>query len=136
LFSYNEEYLTPNNVVQTTPGRSDHTVRLFPIARLYLNSPPEAPKTSAQNNPNLNDYHYDPIEISSKFWIPDITNWWRQQEEMNSKYTYHSNAVPDIFSIIPHGVGVEASCSLGGHFIRWSLSKTTGETLREQVVVR
>jgi len=42
----------------------------------------------------------------------------------------------DIFSIIPHGVGVEASFSLGRDVIGWRLSKTTGETLRENVVVR
>jgi len=42
----------------------------------------------------------------------------------------------DIFSIIPHGVGVEASFSLGRDIIGWRQSKTTGETLREKVVVR
>jgi len=42
----------------------------------------------------------------------------------------------DIFSIIPHSVGVEASCSLGRDVIGWRQSKTTGETLRENVVVR
>jgi hypothetical protein len=41
----------------------------------------------------------------------------------------------DIFSIIPHGVGVEASFSLGRDVIGWRQSKTTGETLREKVVV-
>ena len=41
----------------------------------------------------------------------------------------------DIFSIIPHGVGVEAS-SLGRDVIGWRQSKTTGETLRKKVVVR
>jgi len=42
----------------------------------------------------------------------------------------------DIFSIIPHGVGVEASFTLGRDVIGWRHSKTTGETLREKVVVR
>ena len=42
----------------------------------------------------------------------------------------------DIFSIIPHGVGVEASFSLGRDVIGWRQSKTTGESLREKVVVR
>jgi len=68
-----EEYLTPNNVAETTPGRSNHAARLLTAARLYLNSPPEAPKNWGQINPNLNDYHSDPVEISSTFWIPDIT---------------------------------------------------------------
>jgi hypothetical protein len=42
----------------------------------------------------------------------------------------------DIFSMIPHGVGVEASFSLGRDVIGWRQSKTIGETLREKVVVR
>jgi len=134
--SDDEEYLTPNNVAETTPGRSASAARLLTAARLYLNSPPEAPYNWGQINPNLNDYHSDPMEISSTFWIPDITDWWRQQEETHSKYADISNVARDIFSIIPHGVGVEASFSLGRDVIGWRQSKTTGETLHENVVVR
>jgi hypothetical protein len=76
------------------------------------------------------------MEISSTFWIPDVTDWWRQQEETHSTYADLSNVARDIFSIIPHGVGVEASISLGRDVIGWRQSKTTGETLREKVVVR
>jgi hypothetical protein len=42
----------------------------------------------------------------------------------------------NIFSIIPHGVGVETSIFLGQDVIGWRQSETTGETLSEQVVVR
>ena len=41
----------------------------------------------------------------------------------------------DVFSIIPHGVGVDAGFSLGRDAIGWRQSKTTGETLHEKVVV-
>jgi hypothetical protein len=75
LSSDDEEYLTPNNVAETTPGQSDRAARLLTAARLYLNSPHEAPKNWGQINSNLNDYHSDPMEISSTFWIPDITDW-------------------------------------------------------------
>jgi len=135
LSSDDKEYLTPNNVAETTPGRSDRAARLLTAARLYLNSPPEAPKNWRQINPNLNDYHSVPMEISSTFWIPDTTDWWRQQEETHSKYADLSNVACDIFSIRPHGVGVEASFSLGRDVIGWRQSKTTGETLREKVIV-
>jgi len=136
LSSDDEEYLTPNNVAETTPRPSDRAARLLTAARLYLNSPPEAPKNWGHINPNLNDYHSDPMEICSTFWIPHITNWWGQQEETHSKYADLSNVVHDIFSIIPHGVGVEASFSLGQDVIGWRQSKTTGETFREEVVIR
>jgi len=103
---------------------------------LYLDSPPEAPKNWGQISPNLNDYHSDPMEISSTFWLPDITDWWRPQQETHSKFADLSNVARDILSIIPDGVAVEASISLGRDVIGWRQSKTTGETLHEKVVVR
>jgi len=136
LSSDDEEYLTPNNLPGTTPGRSDRAARLMTTTRLYLNSPPKAPMNGGQINPDLNDYHSDPMEISSTFWIQDITDWWRQQEEAHSKYADLSNVSRDIFCFIPHGVGVEASYSLGRNDIGWRQSKTTGEALCENVVVR
>jgi hypothetical protein len=136
LSSYDEEYLTPKNVPETTPGCSDRAPRLLTAARLYVNSPPDAPKNWGQINPNLNDYHSGPMEISSTFWIRDITDWWRQQEETQSRYADLSNVGRDIFSIIPHGVRVEASFSLGREVIGWRQLKTTGETLRKKVVTR
>jgi len=104
--SGDEEDLTPNNGPETTPGRSDRTARSLSAARLYFPSPPQAPKNWGQIHPNLDDYHSDPIEISSTVWIPDITDWWRQQEKTHSKYADLSNVARVIFSIIPHGVGV------------------------------
>jgi len=55
---------------------------------------------------------------------------------MHSEYADLSNVARDILSIIPHGVGVEASFSVGRDVIVWRKSKTTGETLWEKVVVR
>jgi hypothetical protein len=49
------------------------------------------------------------MEMSSTFWIPDITDWWRQQDETHSKYADLCNVARDIFLIIPHGVGVDTS---------------------------
>jgi len=40
------------------------------------------------------------------------------------------------FSIILHGVGVEARFSLGRDVIGWRQSKTTTETLRKMVILR
>jgi hypothetical protein len=136
LSSDNEEYLMPNILAETTPGRRDHTLCLLTTGRLYLNSPPEEPKNWGQINLNLNDYHADPTEISSTFWIPDRTVWWPHQEETHSKYADLSSVACDIFSIIPHAVGVEASFSLGRDIIGWRQSKMTCKTLREEVFVR
>jgi len=83
LSSNDEEYLMPNNQAETTPGQSDCAARLLTAARLYLNLPPEAAKNRGQINLNLNDYHSDPMEFSSTFCILDITNRWRQQDEIH-----------------------------------------------------
>jgi len=80
-------------------------------------------------NPNLNDDHSDTMEIGRTFWLLDITDWWHQQDETHSKYNDHSNVARDIFSIIPHGVGVEASVSLGRHVTGCRQPKTTGDKL-------
>jgi len=74
LSSDDEEDLTPNHVAEMTPGRSNHAACWLTAASLYLNLPPEAPKNWGQIIPNLNDCHYNPMGISSTFWIPDETN--------------------------------------------------------------
>jgi len=119
-----------------TPGCSYRADRLLTGARLYLNSTPEAQKNWGQIKPNLNDFHSGLMESSSTFRIQQITDWWRQQEETNTKHADLSNVDRDIFSIIPHGVGVEASDPLRQDVIGWRQSKSTAETLRDKAVVK
>ena len=135
LSSDDEEFLSPDSVAETTPGRSDCAARSVIAAKLHLNSLPEAPKNCGQIDSNLKKYHSNPMEISSTFSIPDITDWWRQQEETHSLYADLSNVVRNTLSIIPPGVGVESSFSLWQDDIGWRQSKTTGETLRKKVIV-
>jgi len=108
-----DEYLTLNNVAERRPEWIDHAARLLTAARLFFNSPSEAPKNWGQINPSFNDYHSAPMEVSSSFWVPDIPRRWRQQEETHSMYANLSNVARDIISIIPPVVGVEASFSPG-----------------------
>jgi len=136
LYCDDEEYLICNNVAKTTPGRGNRSARVLKAAKLYRNSPPELPPHWGLINLNLNDYHSDPMEISSIFWLPDITDWWGHQEETHSKYADRSNVARDIFSIIHYGVGVEASISLGRDVFGWKQSKTTGKTHRETIFVK
>jgi len=113
LSSDDDEYLMPTDVAETTPGRSDCAARLLTAGRLHLNSRPELPQSWGQINPDLNDYHSDPMELSSTFLLPDITDWWQQQKETHSKYADLSSVPRDKFSIIPLSVGVEATFPLG-----------------------
>jgi hypothetical protein len=78
------ECFTYNNVVETTPGQCNCAARLWTAVRLYLNVLPDALKNLGQINPNLIDYHSNPMVTSGTFWIPDITDWWRQQEKTHS----------------------------------------------------
>jgi hypothetical protein len=73
LYSNDNEYLMANNVAETTPGQSDCSAHLMTATWLYLNLPPELPQNWGQINPNLKDYHSNHTEISSAFWLPDIT---------------------------------------------------------------
>jgi hypothetical protein len=54
---------------------------------------------------------------------------------MLSNYANLANVACNIFSIVPHGGGVDACFSLGRDVMGWRQSKTTGETLHEKVVV-
>ena len=71
MASDDQENLTPNNVAVTTRDSAAH---LLTSARLYLNSPHQVQKNWGQMNPNRNDYHSDPMEISHTVWIPHITD--------------------------------------------------------------
>jgi len=59
------------------------------------------------------------MEISSTFGLPDMTDRWRQQEKTYCKYADFCDVAHNMFSIIQHGVGVEASFSLGRDVIGW-----------------
>jgi hypothetical protein len=89
-----------------------------------------------QINPNLSDYHSDPLKMISSLCMPDITDWWRQQKEMHSLYTDLSNVACNIISVIQDGVQLEASFSLGWDAIVWRQSKPTDVTRWEPVIVR
>ena len=65
--SDDEEYLTPNNVAKTTPGRSDCAVCLFTAARFFLNSQPEVRKNWGLIEPNIIEYDSDRMEICRTF---------------------------------------------------------------------
>jgi hypothetical protein len=130
MSSDDEEYLTSDNMAETIPGRSDNAAHLWAAGGPYFTPLPETPKNWGQINPNLDDCHSDPMEFINTLWIPDITDWWYQQGETHCRNTNHSNVAHDIFSIIPHGVALEASFSLGRDVIIWRhKSKTTGQTL-------
>ena len=64
LPSNDAKYLTPEYVAETTPTRNNRTAHLLTSAWLNLISPPEEPKNWGQCNPNFNDEHSDPTEIS------------------------------------------------------------------------
>jgi len=106
ILSDDAENSLPNNVAQTIPGQSYRAACLMTAATLHLNLLPEARKYGAQIDPSLNDYHADPMHISSSFGRPVITNWQRQQEETQWMYVDHPIMACNIFSIVPHTVGV------------------------------
>jgi hypothetical protein len=75
LSSDDKDNLMPDNVAETTPGQCDRAAQSLTTVRLYVNLPPEPPINWGQINPNLNEYDSNQTELSSTFWIPDITDW-------------------------------------------------------------
>jgi len=108
LSSNDEEYLTATSAAEMTLRWSDCTASVLAAARLYLSPLVEAPTNWGQVNAYLKDSHTDCMEIDHALWLPDITNWWSQQEEMHSKYIDFSCVACGIFSIIPHCDRAEA----------------------------
>jgi hypothetical protein len=76
----NEQYVMLNNVAKTIPRQRDRAPCLLTAARLHLNLPPDAPTNWGPIIPNLNNYRFDQMEISSIFLILGIPDWWHQQE--------------------------------------------------------
>jgi len=127
--------MTPDDVAETTPWQIDRADPLLPPTSLCLNSLTEVPKNLGQINTNPNDYQSDPMEISSTLWIPDITDWWRYQEETHSMSVAFSNVARNIFWIIPYRVTVDASFSPGQDVTGCRQQKTASRTLDKKEVV-
>lgn len=120
-----------------TPARASQRDRMKEVARSYLSTPPVNILAVNQYRPNIDDLKSeDPDEMTAGFWKPDIAAYWLHQEKVCGEYALLSRMARDIFSVIPHGVGVESSFSLGRDLIGWRQSSTNGETLRRKVIVR
>jgi len=77
----NQEYITHKCVAEMTVRQIDCAAHLLKAARHYSNTLSQSAKHWGQVNLNDAEYHSDSMEISSTFWLPDITNWCHQQEE-------------------------------------------------------
>jgi len=134
--SDDEEYFMPERTAEITPGQRNCAVCFLTAVRICLDSPSKVKMIWGQVDPSLNDFHSDHMQSSGTFWPLDITDWCRQQAEMHPTFTNLSNVAQDIFSIIPHIVGVKASLTLGQDQIGCRLRETTSNMYREKVAVR
>jgi len=130
----------PASLLTATPRRTNHRAQLVGIARQYLENSRIDAASIGQINPanddSLTDPDANPNDVTGSFWSPSVAAWWKQQVNTASEYAPMAEMARDIFSVIPHGVGVEASFSLGRDVIGWRQSKTSGSTLQQKVVVR
>jgi len=85
LSSKNEEYVMPRQVTEMTPGECTRAVCVLTAPMLNLTLPHELQKHWGHVNQNQNQVHSHPIAITNACWIPDITDWWHQKEETQSK---------------------------------------------------
>lgn len=125
--------------IHETPRSSSRKSLLMQQARQYLANP----RINHELQQYREDYPVgdemssnDPEEITASFWYPDVAGWWLKQETTMGEFRDLAKMARDIFSVMPHGVGVEASFSLGRDVISWRQSRTNGITLQHKVVVR
>jgi hypothetical protein len=59
------------------------------------------------------------MEISYTLLFPNITDWWRQQDETHWNYIDLAYVACGIFSIMLHCVWAEARISLARDYIGW-----------------
>jgi hypothetical protein len=124
----NKEYTMPTSTGEMIPGRIDCTDHIFTVPWLYLHSLPESLYNWAQVNPNINNHYPDAMEISGTFWLPDITNWWGQEEPNPMNADLSTEACIISFVISP-GVGMDPSFSLQRDVLGWRQSNITSKTL-------
>jgi hypothetical protein len=106
-----EEYLRRRSEAQITHGWNNDAAQLLTTAMLIPNSPTESPPNWRQLDLTFNLHHSGPMEISTNCLIPDITTYC-QQQETHTNSTDCSSVSCKIFSILPHVITVEASCTL------------------------
>ena len=120
-----------------TPARALQQDRLMEVARKYINSANADPATLGQHPPKTDDLKSDdPQEMTAAFWKPDVAAYWQAQENSLSEFAPLARMARDVFLVIPHSVGVEASFSLGRDIMGWRQCRTAGDTLQKKVVVR
>ena len=113
-----------------TPARALQQDCLMEVARKYINSVNADPAALGQHPPKTDDLKSDnPQELTAAFWKPDVTAYWREQEDSCTQYAPLARMARDVFSVIPHGLGVEASFSLGRDVLGWRQCRTSGDML-------
>ena len=124
--------------IQCTPRTSSRKSHLMQQARQYLANVPVNIQSLQPEPLEVQDdlMSNDPEEITASFWYPDVGGWWLKQETSMGEYRDLAKMARDIFSVMPHGVGVESSFCLGRDVIGWRQCRTTGVTLQQKVVVR
>jgi hypothetical protein len=122
----------------TTPRRTSRRENLLRIAHQYLDNSRVDPASFGQTNPGGDDTDGDtnPDLASGCFWSASVAAWWKHQVTHVTEYAPLSQMARNIFAVMPHGVGVEASFSLGRDVIGWRQARTSGATLQQKVVVR
>ena len=132
-----EDNIQMTESTYSTPRTASRKSLLMQQARQYL--------ANARVNIESEQHDYpigdelmsdDPEEVTASFWYPDVAGWWMKQERRMGDYRDLARMARDIFSVMPHGVGVEASFSLGRDVISWRQSRTKAATLQQKVVVR
>jgi len=118
----------PKTVARMTPRWRDYAACILTAPRLYLNSPGQSSMNWVQDNPNLNDEDWDPMQLVVHFGSRRSPTGPVNNSNHSQSTAILSTVACDIFPTIQPGVGVTASFPLVQDMIRWRQSNITGVT--------
>ena len=96
---------------------------------------------TAGNLDTLEEENDDPGKITISWFKPTPDGYWAKiaiaPSRGDMKYLQRVEEMArDIFSCVPHGVGVESSFSIARNVVSWKQSRMTAKTLQANMIVR
>lgn len=119
------------------PSTPNHARQISLAAALrYLDEKPtEVPYTVVNALPAEEDIT-EPERMTKDFFRPDVLGWWREVERTEPSLKDLAAMARDVFSTVPHSVGVESSFSIARKAVGWQQSAISAGQLENYVIYR
>lgn len=131
-YEMQHEFMESSSSSSNLSKKAARKKKLMDAATAYLAGPVTDP-LHRRSNPEAIKV-VDALE--TRLACPDVADWWREQEKNETLFKPLAKMARDIFSVIPHGVGVEHSFSIARMVVSWQQHRMSAETLKQRMIVR